>query len=213
MFDFNKEVTLSHAIGEFFADLEARMAEKTSYGISDWYRDVAWGVRLFNGADVPLFVGKNENTWLTLADELDSRANFFDGNPALVTVWADGVDGDVTWAESADNISMFIQYSKRMFRAVALENADFSGPLPSGERGVNLGEALKMVRIFTDLFWKSHLRWSRTPSPYKVWLVVCRKELMAAYAAMGETNVGGDLGDPNNTQVPGNIPWSMPELP
>jgi hypothetical protein len=164
-------------------------------------------MRLLVNAGVPLFKGKNENTWLTLADELEARADYHSGNTSLVVVWAEDIDGDVTWKQSVANLNEFIHLSEIMFGYIATEDADFSGPLPDGERGVNLGEGLKMCRVFTDKFWKQELRWSRVPSPYKAWLTVCRKELMAAYAALGEPNHGGDLGDPN-AQVPGNIPWS-----
>jgi len=208
MFDFRKEATFAHAMGEFFTDLEERLADRDSYGLADWYADLAWGMRLLVSVNVPLFSGKNENTWLTLADELDSRASFYAGNLKFITPWAGKVDGDVTWRQSVDNLVGFINYSKTMFTRIQTEDADFSGPLPDGERGVNLGEALKMCDAFTRMFWKQELRWSRTPSPYKSWLRHCTTELTSAYKALDEPTHGGDLGDPNATHPGGAVPWS-----
>jgi hypothetical protein len=206
MFDFAKEVTLSHAMGEFFAALEDRLNGKDGYGITEWYGDVAWGVRLFIENEVPLFVGKNEETWVTLADALDERAAFHSGNAGLAVKWVNP-DEDDTWAEAAVNMKDAVGMAQALVKAIRTEDADWSGPLPSGEKGVNLGEAFKIVRLFTDKFWAADLKWSRTPSPNKKWVWFAHKELMAVYATLGEPSHGGDLGQPGSG-TPGNIPWS-----
>jgi len=208
MFDFQKEVILAHAMGEFYAALEVRLAGKTSYGISDWYADVAWGIMLFVEHDVPLFVGKNENTWVTLAGELEQRAHHHSGNPALLVTWPEEIDKENTWADAQSALDKFLMLARNTVVTIRTEDADWSGPLPSGEKGVNIGEGLKLVALFTERFWRAHLRWAYPPSPYKMWVKTCSNELRAASRALGEATHGGDLGQ-QGTATPLVIPWSF----
>ena len=206
MFDFQKEVTLSKALGGFFEGLEDRLSSYSGYGISYWYSDIAWALRLFVQAGAPLFAGKNEETWLAVADELEGRAAYHKPNAKFYVAWETGIDDDITWRQSGKNLILALELADQVIQVVSHEDADWSGPLPSGERGVTVGEALKAIRLFTQDFWAEEYKWSRTPSPHKPWLVACRQELLAAQVALGEPQ----FDPPANPTVPGTIPWSMP---
>jgi hypothetical protein len=209
MFNFDKEVAIANSVADVFAQLEERLAGRDSYGISDWYKDLAWGVRFLVEVEAPLFTGKNEETWLTLADEYSKRADHYVGKAAFTASW-EGAKAETTWPAAFANVGNALGFWTSIFAASALEDADVSGLLPSGGKGINLGEAMKITRLFSDAFWAADLKWSPTTSVNKKWVVAWRTEVMAAYKALGEPNVGGDLGDPN-AQIPGQIPWSMPK--
>jgi hypothetical protein len=203
MFDLSKEVALSHAMGEFFSGLEERLSSYQGYGITNWYLDVAWASRLFVQAEAPYFTGKNAATWTTLADELESRAEFHSSNASFFVPWAVGIEKGKTWGQAGATVLSALQVANSMFQIIGAEEADLN-VLPSGDRGVTVGEALKVVRLFTQNFWAEEYKWSRVPSPHKAWLVACRAELLAAQIAMGELQV-----NPVGT-LPTSVPWSSP---
>jgi hypothetical protein len=208
-FDFEKEINLGNAVAAVFEALQERLADKTGYGIVDWYEDVAWAVRALVDAGVPYFVGKNKDTWLNLAQQYEDRATVYVGNSAYFVPWAEGIDDAMTWADAAGNIEDLFRLGRLFVSGARAEHEDLSGLLPSGEKGINLGEAMKLTRAITDKFWQQELRWSRVPSPHKAWLKVWRADVMTAYTAMGEAQHSGDLGDPN-VQNTGDVPWSAP---
>lgn len=202
LLNLEKEIALLRVGASFLEQVQIRHEAGTSVGAAMWYEDMAWGMRLFVEQGVPFFGGENAASWLTVAEQFENRANFY--KDKLQFVVPKGEDDASGVLEALNWIERFKRITEFMINVTQTEFQDVSGLLPSGQKGITVGEAVKLARMFTAFFWNYSYRMSNSNSN-KVWLAAVVNDLMAAQKALGEPMHAGDLGSGGDTP-PGYIP-------
>lgn len=208
MLNFEKEAMLMRVGASFLELLQERYAGRVSIGASTWFKDLAWGMRLFVEQDVPLFGGDNAGSWLAVAEQFDLRGDTYASRMDLMVPVEPWGEPDLFLA--MNRVERFKRLVEKLAHMAQTENEDISGPLPSGAKGINIGEAVKLAHLFTRDFWNySYLM--PNSNPHKKWLGVVTTDMAAAQKALGEPGHAGDLGVPGSTGT-GPFPWSMPDI-
>jgi len=207
MVNLEREIALMQVGATFLEMLQERLDGRTSIGASTWFEDMAWGIRLFVEQKLPFFGGGNAASWLTVAEQFELRAEFYKTKMnLLVPVEEDDEASAIIVA--LNNIERFKRLVEFMIGLTQTEASDLSGLLPSGEKGITVGEAVKLSRQFTAKFWNYSYNMS-SKNPNKPWLKAVVDDLMTAQQTLGEPMHAGDLGGPG-TGGTGPFPWSMP---
>lgn len=207
--DFSKEAKLMRAGADLFDRLTERMAGRDYVSAATWYRDLAWGIRLFVEQSVPYFDGENADSWTWVAEVFEGRAPDYDNRGDIAVPWDDANDDPHTVPVAVDNVETMVEKVAGFLNIFRVEHFDLSGLLPSGRRGLTKGEAIKLSRMFTTNFWR--WKYDRIRDPNYGWLKAVHDDLMEVQRRLGEPFHAGDLGsgDPGGGMPPISMPGGV----